>query len=338
MQSRDLTLTLCLTLALALPFAGCQERSALARLPDKPEPANVAATTLPADVTGGNAVAPAEKSSPVLSGSLEPHRRSTLMPKVGGWVVKVHCAEGDIVRRGAPLVTIDQEQYRLILRQAEAGYEGAKVGLDATKIEWDRHKALLADKAVPQSQWDMIDSKYKGALVQLKAAEVSLEQARKAMRDTVVHAPYTGVVIKKHVAEGDNAAAMPPTPLITLEETETLDLRVQVPASDFEHVKQGDDITVHFPDGPPDLKAKITRVVPTINPGTRTFPVIVEIDNTAGKLRAGLFAEVHMSGVTPPAVAAPSAKGVKGAKSPKTAAVADALPPPAAAKPAGAPR
>jgi RND family efflux transporter MFP subunit len=325
-----------LVLLVALATSGCKEREASAHLPERavagrstlgPGATGLAApgaTGLPAAVPASqplaaagiakNPAAPSGDQAPVLSGTLEPHRRSTLMPKVGGWVVKVHVKEGDVVKNGAPLVTVDPAQYRLVMRQAEAGHEGAKVGLEATKLEWDRHKALLAEKAVPQGQFDMIDAKYKGALVQLKAAEVSLDMARKALRDTTVYAPYAGVIIKKHVSEGDNAAAMPPTPLITMEETEALELRVQVPATDVERVKDGDEVLIHFPSGPPDLKAKITRVVPTLNPGTRTFSVIVEIDNAANRLRAGMFAEVRLGvAAIPKAPAGKTAAPKKGA-------------------------
>ena len=69
-------------------------------------------------------------------------------------------------------------------------------------------------------------------------------------------------------------------------------------------MKAGDEITVHFPSGGlPDLKAKVTRVVPTINPGTRTFAAIVQLDNADGRLRAGLFAEVRLGAPAPAAVA-----------------------------------
>jgi len=159
----------------------------------------------------------------------------------------------------------------------------------------------------------MVNAKYQGALVQRKAAEVTLDMARKALRDTTIHAPYTGVVIKRHVSEGDNAASMPPTALITMEETETLDLRVQVPSSAVGSVKAGDEIVIHFPGGPPDLKAKITRVVPTINPGTRTFSIIVEIDNSRVTLRAGLFAEVRLGdSATAAAALQPADKKARG--------------------------
>ncbi|MBI5482135.1 MAG: efflux RND transporter periplasmic adaptor subunit [Deltaproteobacteria bacterium] len=321
-----------LVLLVALASSGCREREVAARLPDRPvvarapiaaaparagAPVPTSPPSEPSGVTGAaTGVARGADVAPVLSGTLEPHRRSTLMPKVGGWVVKVHVKEGDVVKRGAALVTVDPAQYKLVLRQAEAGREGAKVGLDAVKLEHDRFNALLAEKAIPQGQFDMIDAKHRGAVVQLRAAEVSLEMARKALRDTTITAPYSGVIVKKHVSEGDNAAAMPPTPLITMEETELLDLRVQVPATDVERVKDGDEVLIHFPSGPPDMKARITRVVPTLNPGTRTFSVIVEIDNRANRLRAGLFAEVRLGARAAAATRAPGARGEASKKGP----------------------
>ena len=147
-----------LVLLLAVASSGCKEREAAARLPDRPlvvkPPIAPVPTKAVAPVPASQPSAPSGAANPttpgaevaqVLSGTLEPHRRSTLMPKVGGWVVKVHVKEGDVVRRGAALVTVDPAQYRLTMRQAQAGNEAAKVGLDAIKLEHDRYKALLAE-------------------------------------------------------------------------------------------------------------------------------------------------------------------------------------------------
>jgi multidrug efflux system membrane fusion protein len=215
------------------------------------------------------------------------------MPRVGGPVVKVHVREGDFVERGALLVSIDPEQYLLGLRQAEAAAARAKVELEAATTEYERQKELLAQRAVPKSQFDAVEARYKGTAVAVQAAEVGLDLARKAQRDASVTAPYAGAVIKRHVSEGDMATAMPPTPLITMEETRTLDLRVQVPAVDLDRVHVGDPILVRFASGE-ELSAKISRIVPTISPGTRTFAAIVELDNAQGRFRAGLFAEVRL--------------------------------------------
>jgi RND family efflux transporter MFP subunit len=287
----------------ALIAAGCREEGAVARLPERPvvpAPADAGASSPPLATENG-ALLP--NTSPALSGTLEPHRRSTLTPRVAGPIAKVHVREGDVVRKGAPLVTVDQEQYELLLRQAEAGLAGAKVKLEAVQIEYDRAKALLADKAIPQSQWDRVEAEHKGALVGVRAAEVALSMARKSLRDTVIRAPYHALVVKRHVSEGDYAAAMPPTPLITVDQVDILDLRVQVPSSDFDRVREKDEIEVRFPSIDKTMKAKVTRVVQAINPVTRTFPVLVELKNPGLQLRSGLFATVRLAPGSGPAPA-----------------------------------
>jgi multidrug efflux system membrane fusion protein len=278
-----------------LVAAGCREQGAVARLPERPAApaAPDAGASPPALVTESGATV--LNTSPALSGTLEPHRRSTLTPRVAGPIAKVHVREGDVVRKGALLVTVDQEQYQLILRQVEAGLAGARVKLDAVKVEYDRAKALLADKAIPQSQWDRVEAEHRGAVVGIQAAEVALDMARKSLRDTLIRAPYPALVVKRHVSEGDYAASMPPTPLITVDQVDILDLRVQVPSSDFDRVREKDEIEVRFPSIGKTVKAKVTRVVWAIDPRTRTFPVLVELKNKGQELRSGLFATVRLA-------------------------------------------
>ena len=116
-------------------------------------------------------------ASPFLSGTTEAHRKSTLTPKVSSAVTRVHVREGDIVKQNQPLVTLDTRDFVLRAQQAEAARDGAKVQLDAAKLDWDRIKSLLAEKAVPQSQFDMIDARYKGAKAGLAAAETAVAMA-----------------------------------------------------------------------------------------------------------------------------------------------------------------
>jgi len=59
-------------------------------------------------------------------------------------------------------VTLDTRDFILRSQQAEAARDGAKVQLDAAKLDWDRLKSLLAEKAVPQSQFDMVDGPLQG--------------------------------------------------------------------------------------------------------------------------------------------------------------------------------
>ncbi|MGB8299297.1 MAG: efflux RND transporter periplasmic adaptor subunit [Polyangia bacterium] len=288
-----------------LATVSCQGNSDVARLP-QPSAAQPAApkpaTPAPATPAPASAPAPAAdpsassagSASPFLSGTTEAHRKSTLTPKVSSAVTHVHVREGDVVKQNQPLVTLDTRDFLLRAQQANAARDGAKVQLDAAKLDWDRLKSLLAEKAVPQSQFDMIDARYKGAKAGLAAAETAVAMARKALNDSVVRAPFDGLVVKRFVNEGEYASVMPATPLVTIEEIDPVDLRIQVPSTDMAQVAAGSPVHVRLPATGQELDLRLTRVVPSSDPHTRTFSAIVEIPNRDHSLRSGLYAEVTL--------------------------------------------
>jgi len=260
--------------------------SASAPATDPPGAATVAADPAAPGAGGGGA--------PFLSGTTEAHRKSTLTPKVSSAVTRVHVREGDLVKQGQPLVTLDTRDFILRMQQAEAARDGAKVQLDAAKLDWNRVKALLAEKAVPQSQFDGIDARYKGAVAGLAAAETAVAMAQKALHDSVVRAPFDGLIVKRMVNEGEYASVMPATALVTIEELNPIDLRIQVPATDIGKVEVGSPVHVRLAATGQELDLRLTRVVAASDPHTRTFTAIVEIPNPDHTLRSGLYAEVTL--------------------------------------------
>ena len=290
-----------------LATVSCERGSEVARLPKPTAVQPVApapATPAPAAPTPAPAPAPAAaadpsagaagSASPFLSGTTEAHRKSTLTPKVSSAVTRVHVREGDVVKQNQPLVTLDTRDFVLRAQQAEAARDGAKVQLDAAKLDWDRIKSLLAEKAVTQSQFDMIAARYKGAKAGLAAAETAVAMGQKALHDSVVRAPFDGLIVKRFVNEGEYASVMPATPLVSIEEIDPVDLRIQVPSTDMAQVAVGDPVHVRLPATGQELELRLTRVVAASDPRTRTFTAIVEIPNSDHSLRSGLYAEVTL--------------------------------------------
>ena len=302
-----------LVLALSL-FASCGREGSVARLPENsatpaaqpaPKPAApspTAATEKPAasspvdQPAASDTIPPPPPGSSFLSGQTEAHRRSTLTPKVSSTVTRVHVRDGDIVKNGQALVTLDTQDFSLRTQQAEAALQAAKVQLDSAKLDWDRTKALLGDKAVPQAQFDMADARYKGAQAGVLQAETAVAMGRKALRDATIHAPFNGIIVKRLVNEGEYASVMPATPLVIIEEVDPLDLRIQIPSTNLDKVKAGDPIHVRFPATRQTLDARLTRVVAAMDPRTRTFSAIAELPNKDHGLRSGLYAEVTLGG------------------------------------------
>ena len=276
----------------------CQRDAEVARLPQAQTARAAAAAPTPTPTAPAAAVdpaaAPAGSASPFLSGTTEAHRKSTLTPKVSSAVTRVHVREGDMVKQNQPLVTLDTRDFVLRSQQAEAARDGARVQLDAANLDWDRIKSLLAEKAVPQSQFDMIDARYKGAKAGLAAAETAVAMGQKALHDSVVRAPFDGLIVKRFVNEGEYASVMPATPLVTIEEIDPVDLRIQVPSTDMAQVTVGSPVHVRLPATSQELDLRLTRVVSSSDPRTRTFSAIVEIPNPDHSLRSGLYAEVSL--------------------------------------------
>ena len=106
------------------------------------------------------------------TGTTEAHRKSTLTPRVGGTIAKVHVRDGDSVKAGDAIVSIDVSDTVLRVKQAEAALKTAEVQRTTAKIEWDRARLLLQDKAMPQSQFDAVDARLKGAEAGVVQAQV----------------------------------------------------------------------------------------------------------------------------------------------------------------------
>ncbi len=313
-RSNTMTRTLAILAALSfIAVPSCTRDTKVAQLPPTPATAPAKPSTQPAASAPAAAEAPAtvepHTGSPFFSGTTEAHRKSTITPKVSSSVTRVHVRDGDMVKAGQALVTLDTQDFALRTQQAEAALQGARVQVDATKLEYDRIKALLAEKAVPQSQYDMVDAKYKGALASLKSAETEVAIGRKALHDATIRAPFNGIVVKRMINEGEYASMMPATPLVAIEELDPIDLRIQIPAADLRKVQVGDSVHVRFPALNKEMDLRLTRVVPASDPRTRTFSAIVEIPNPDHELRSGLYAEVKLGPDTPgPAATAQAPK------------------------------
>lgn len=268
--------------AVALPAQGAAGKTAAAPA-SRPDP----------DAGAGEPDPAARAEGVPYTGTVEAHRRSNLSPKISGSIARVHVREGDRVTAGDPLVTFDMKDVTLRLRQARAALEGAKIQRDAAEDEARRVRTLAESSAASQAQVDGVEFKRRGAEVGVASAQVAVEMGEKAVGDSIVRAPYDGVIVRRFVNEGDYATLMPPTMLIAIEETAVLDLRIQVPSSEMGRIREGDPVTIGFPGLRRTIRADVTRIVGSIDARTRNFSVIVEIPNADGALLPGLFAEAR---------------------------------------------
>ena len=339
-----------LLLAFALAAApACSKQAEGVHLPAEPTPVVIhtsVAAGEAAEHAGDVAVQHSTSSATenlAMSASTAAHRRSTLSAKISGTVLQINVREGDRVKAGDVLVVFDPRDVALQLKAANAAIATARVGVDTAKLEADRSEKLLTSKAITSQQGDMAAAQLRAAKAQLQQASVGKEMAEARLSDTEVKAPYDAVVIARHANEGEYVMTMPPGPLVTLEETGVIDVRIAVPASRLSEVAVGSPVRIRVPALGLSRDATVTRMVPSLNPMTRTATAIVELTDPDAGLIPGLFAEVQLrhDGKTE---ATPAQEGEVAPAAPGTAAAAPAAPgtdaaapaAPAAAAPAGA--
>jgi RND family efflux transporter MFP subunit len=249
--------------------------------------------------------------------------------RVAGRVAEVQADLGDFVSKGSPLVMLDQKEFRLAVSQAEAALLQARSSLGLAlddemadldpksappvreqRAIWDEAQAkrarigqLAEQDAVTEADVEqavaaerVAEARYaaalnavneKIALVAVRAAELDL--ARQRLADTVVLAPFEGLVQQRYIAPGSFVQVG--QDLISLVRTNPLRFRGSIPERYAQRLQTGQTVRLKIESVPGIHEVEVTRVSPSLNEQTRSLTFEALLDNSERQLRSGLFAE-----------------------------------------------
>lgn len=215
----------------------------------------------------------------ILSADLLPLRRATLAAEVAGVVDQVRVELGDRVVAGRVLMQIDTRALRQQLAEAEAVCRNAR-------DRAERAERLFERRAITQQR--RLD-----AIAERDVAEARLGSAELALSKSFLRAPWAGTVAARRVEVGDYAT--PGQPLLELVAVERLKVRAPAPAADvpFLEVDRPAEVTVEFLPGE-IFSGEVVRLGAELDPDSRTLTVEVEIDNSDGRLRPGMFGRMQI--------------------------------------------
>jgi RND family efflux transporter MFP subunit len=271
------------TLALLVLLSGCK---AEAEKPGTPAAA-------PAVQIGAENVVMVEKSTvvvgPIVSGELKPEREATLRAEVGGSMLDVAIMEAQPVKSGAVLGRIETRTLDDVRQSAASAVRSAENQLAVARREAERTEKLAAAGALAAREVDAARNAVAAADAQLADAKSRLATAERSLGDTVIRAPFSGIVSKRTVNVGD--VVSPGTELFTIIDPSSMRLEASVPSEDLQALRVGVvvEFTVRGYDKP--FQGRIERIAPQAEATTRQVPIYVSIPNEGGRLLAGLFAE-----------------------------------------------
>ena len=189
-----------------------------------------------------------------------------------------------------------------------------QLAADIAHREAGRSEKLLAAGAIADNALEAAKRNDLAAQAALEDAKARLASAQKNLDNTVIKAPYDGVVSERQVNAGDIVS--PGSPLFTLVDPSTMRLEGAVPADQLSLVHVGSPVKFVVTGYPGrDFTGSITNIYPSADPQTRQVRLYVRIPNAGNGLVAGLYATGRVSSATRQGLTVPAAavdqRGVK---------------------------
>lgn len=223
-----------------------------------------------------------------------------IRPQVTGFITKVHVDEGQRVRKGQVLFTLDQVQFNAAVDQARSAVNSAQTAVNTAKMTADSKKALLEKNIISQYEYQLAQNSLAQAEAQLANAKAALVTAQKNLAYTVVTAPSDGVVGTIPNREGSLASPSSAQPLTTvsdnsevyayfsLTEKDLLNLAGEGARSIDAAIKAMPEVQLRLNDGSLyPLSGKVATVSGVIDNNTGSSSVRALFKNPTGVLRSG---------------------------------------------------
>ena len=217
-----------------------------------------------------------------LTGQLFPAKLLPLGFEVGGRLMKIRAAKGDLVKEGAIVAQLDPEIIDAQVAQAEAGVEAAEAGAVLAADVAGRQEKLRAEGSISDVQTKTATMQSKQAAAQVAIAKAGLAQARAGRRRHDLKTPISGTVIDAP----DNIGGMigPGLPVFIIQQVDTLILKTTIAESSRTLVKPGMKVRVEsVGSGAATDDATVKVIIPSADPATRRIPIEISVPNQDGR-------------------------------------------------------
>lgn len=224
----------------------------------------------------------------VFTGNVEGYAVNNITPQQPRRITRLLVDVGDHVKKGQLVAELDNSA----LAQAKAQYEN-------NKANFERSDELYKFGGESKANWQAMQTAY----------EVSKSTYENMLENTTLVSPISGVVTARNYDVGDMAAGMP---IFVVQRINPVKIMISVSESLYTYVKKGMVVEVEL-DALPEQKfsAKVSRITPSIDASTRTFPVELTLANDKELVKPGMYARVTMNYGTRKNIVVPDVAVVK---------------------------
>ena len=224
----------------------------------------------------------------IFTGNVEGHTINNITPQQARRISRLLVDVGDRVKAGQIVAEMDNSS----LAQLKAQYEN-------NKAQFERTDELYKFGGESKANWEAIKTAY----------EVSKFSYENMLENTTLRSPITGVITARNYDNGDMVGG---TPIFVVQRINPVKIMINVSESLYINLKRGMPVEVEF-DALPDQKftAKVSRITPSVDASTRTFPVELAMVNDHEIVKPGMYARATLNYGTRESVVVPDQAVVK---------------------------
>jgi len=213
-----------------------------------------------------------------LTGSLIPNEMVSLRPEVAGLVEKVSFEEGQFVKKGSPLLYLNDDELRAQFDR-----------LDFTKRLYEsqenRQKQLLTREAISQEEYDIVLNQYNTNLADLRLIEAQLNKM-------VIRAPFDGELGFRQVSEGSVIGSA--DVIATIVNVDPIKIEFSIPERYSSEIKVGSQIYFRSNVSNEEATGEVYAIEPNVDAATRTLKIRAKSPNKDKKFLPGMFVRVRL--------------------------------------------
>jgi multidrug efflux system membrane fusion protein len=246
-------------------------------------------------------------------GNVEPFTTVSIKSQVTGVLMEAHFKEGQDVKKGQQLFTIDPRPFEAALRQAEANMQRDNAQLKNLREQVRRYAELVEKQYVSREQYDLIKTNADAAEAVVEADKAAVENAKVQLSYCYIYSPVNGRVGSLLVNEGNLVRVNDGAPLVIINQVNPINVTFSVPEqhlSDLNrHMNAGQlkvDASFQSDEGRPE-QGRLEFVDNAVDRSTGTIKLKAVFANTERRLWPGQFINVALTLTTQPdAVVIPS--------------------------------
>jgi RND family efflux transporter MFP subunit len=230
------------------------------------------------------------------TGTIAAQKTTVVGPRVDGIIEEIHVKVGDRVAAGDPLFRTRQIDYEIRVQEAEYALRLARAKAQKTRRDRRRVVRLHQSQVASDEQVDEARTAHEIAAARFGAGETALARAQQNLEDTIVEAPYAGVITARYVDEGTMMRTMMTSSsrVVQLMKTDVVAAIVQIPEVHLARVHVGTPARVQIDGMGEAYETEVYILNDCVDHKSRAFEVRLRLQNPDLAIKPGLFVEADL--------------------------------------------